>query len=88
MSLELELEIKKHINKLVFPLKTGKELELSLKAKLTKKEYKLLKALSNNSVDELKNSLNLDEDSFTLLFDKLVKKLNQERVKQKICTKG
>jgi hypothetical protein len=86
--MSLETELKKHINRLVFPLKEGKELEISLKAKLTKKELKLLKALANNSVDELKTTLNLDEDSYKILFNKLVKKLNQERVKQAICKKG
>ena len=86
--MSLELEIKKHIKKLVFPLKEGKELELALKAKLTKKEYKLLNALANNSVDELKDKLNLDNNSYNLLFEKMVKKLNQERIKQELCTKG
>jgi hypothetical protein len=85
--MSLETELKKHINRLVFPLKEGKELELSLKAKLTKKEFKLLKALANNSIDELKTTLNLDEDSYKILFNKLVKKVNQERVKQTICKK-
>jgi len=86
--MSLEAEVKKHIKKLVFPLKEGKELELALKAKLTKKEYKLLKALSSNTLTELKKTLKLNEESYQHLFDKMVKKLNQERVKQEICTKN
>jgi len=85
--MSLEIELKKHIKKIVFPLKEGKELELALKAKLTKKEYKLLNALSTNTTQELKERLKLNNKSYQLLYDKLVKKLNQERIKQELYAK-
>jgi len=80
----LQAELKKHIKKLSFSLKSGKELELALKAKLTKKELKMLKALAQNSTQNLKKQLNLNENDFKALFDKMVKKINQEKVKQEL----
>jgi hypothetical protein len=67
------------------PLKSGKELEIALKAKLTKKELKLLKALSYNlSENEIKTTLNFDNEQYQRVYNKLVKKLNQEKIKQAI----
>ena len=85
--MSLEIELKKYIKKIVFPLKEGKELELALKAKLTKKEYKVLNALANNSTNELKEKLKLDNDTYNTIFEKMVKKLNQERIKQELYAK-
>ena len=85
--MSLEIELKKYIKKIVFPLKEGKELELALKAKLTKKEYKVLNALANDSTNELKEKLKLDNDTYNTIFEKMVKKLNQERIKQELYAK-
>lgn len=82
----LQEEIKKHIKILVHPLKEEEALKLALKAKLTKKEFKLLNAWADNAdIDTLKNKLNLDEERYEELSQKLIKKLNQEKVKQAIC---
>lgn len=84
--LTLGMEIEKHINKLVNPLKEEEELLEALKLKLTKKELKLLKAWANGSdLDEVKTQLNLDEERYGELSAKLIKKLNQEKTKQEIC---
>jgi len=83
---KLNVEIEKHIKKLVHPLKEGEELLLALKAKLTKKELKLLKAWAEStSIEEIQTKLNLNETQYGELSAKLVKKLNQEKTKQAIC---
>lgn len=79
-------EIEKHIKKLVNPLKDEEELLAVLKLKLTKKELKLLKSWANNtSANEIQANLNLDEKHYGELSTKLIKKLNQEKIKQAIC---
>ncbi len=78
----LQKQVEKEIKKLSSPLKEGKELELALKAKLTKKELKLLKALATECVDELQHKLSLDDKSLKELHLKLTKKLNYEKTKQ------
>ena len=84
--LTLSTEIEKHINKLVNPLKEGNDLKEALKLKLTKKEFKLLKAWSDGTdIEELQKQLNLDEERYGELSAKLIKKLNQEKIKQAIC---
>jgi len=80
------MEIEKHINKLVNPLKEGDALKEALKLKLTKKELKLLKAWADGSdLEEVKKQLNLDDERYGELSSKLIKKLNQEKTKQAIC---
>ena len=82
----INTEIEKHIKKLVNPLKGEEELLFILKVKLTKKELKLLKAWSiESSEEEIKTALNLEEESYVKLSSKLIKKLNQEKIKQAIC---
>ena len=84
--LTLNTEIEKHINKLVNPLKEKEALEEALKLKLTKKELKLLKAWAEGSnIQVLKEQLNLNDERYNELSLKLVKKLNQEKIKQVIC---
>ena len=84
--LTLSTEIEKHIKKLVNPLKDGDDLKEVLKLKLTKKELKLLKAWAEGTdIQELQTSLNLDEERYGELSAKLIKKLNQEKIKQAIC---
>ena len=80
------MEIEKHINKLVNPLKEGEALKEVLKLKLTKKELKLLKAWADGTdIKELQTQLNLDDERYRELSAKLIKKLNQEKIKQAIC---
>ena len=84
--LTLSIEIEKHIKKLVNPLKDEDTLLETLKLKLTKKELKLLKAWADGTdIKELQIQLNLDEERYGELSSKLIKKLNQERIKQAIC---
>ena len=80
------MEIEKHINKLVNPLKDEDELLESLKVKLTKKELKLLKGWAEGTdVEAIKSALSLDDERYGELSTKLIKKLNQEKIKQAIC---
>jgi cell shape-determining protein MreC len=82
----LQDEIKKHIKILVHPLKPEETLIPALKAKLTKKEFKLLNAwAAQEDIDVLKAKLNLDTQRYDEMAAKLIKKLNQEKVKQAIC---
>ena len=79
-------EIEKIIKKLVNPLKEEEELLAVLKVKLTKKELKLLKGWADRtSAEEIQSKLNLDEELYGALSTKLIKKLNQEKIKQAIC---
>jgi len=80
------MEIEKHIKKLVNPLKDEDTLLELLKTKLTKKELKLLKAWAEGTdINEVQTQLNLDEERYGELSTKLIKKLNQEKIKQAIC---
>ncbi len=82
----LNQEIEKHIKKLVNPLKDPEELLVVLKVKLTKKELKLLKSWAERlPAGAIQASLNLDEERYRELSTKLIKKLNQERIKQAMC---
>ncbi len=82
----LNQEIEKHIKKLVNPLKEPEELLAVLKVKLTKKELKLLKSWADETPrEDLQRKLNLDEEHYGELSTKLIKKLNQERIKQAMC---
>ncbi len=82
----LNEEIEKHIKKLIYPLKEPEELLEVLKVKLTKKELKLLKSWADgSSQEEIQADLNLDEERYGELSTKLIKKLNQEKIKQAMC---
>lgn len=79
-------EVESHIRKLIRPLKYEDELKDILKVKLTKKEFKVLKTwASNDNLDTLKEKLGLDEERYGDLCVKLIKKLNQEKLKQEMC---
>ncbi len=79
-------EIEKHIRVLVNPLKEEDEIAKVLKVKLTKKEFKLLNNWANSkNTQELLKKLNIDEERYSELSLKLIKKLNQEKLKQSIC---
>ena len=78
-------EVERHIRKLIRPLKDEEELRAVLKVKLTKKEFKVLNNWANN--EELKpllEKLSLDEKRYEELSSKLIKKLNQEKLKQEM----
>ena len=82
----LTQEIEKHINKLVNPIKEEEELLAVLKVKLTKKELKVLKGWAGEvSAEEIQKAIHLDEEQYGELSTKLIKKLNQEKIKQAIC---
>ena len=78
-------EVEKHIRKLISPLKKEDELKKILKIKLTKKEFKVLSAWANG--DDMKpilEKLGMDEERYGELSLKLIKKLNQEKLKQEM----
>ena len=82
----LRNEVESHVRKLVRPLKNEDELKAVLKIKLTKKEFKVLKTWANNeNLDILKEKLGIDEERYGDLSVKLIKKLNQEKLKQEMC---
>ncbi len=82
----LKDEVESHIRKLISPLKDEKELKSILKVKLTKKEFKVLNSWANHDdLETLKDKLGIDEERYTELSLKLIKKLNQEKLKQEIC---
>ncbi len=77
--------LKKHIRKLVGNLKEEEALLSVFKARLTKKEYKLLLGwAAGSSADEISKILKLEEESYAALSAKLIKKLNQEKLKQEL----
>ncbi len=78
-------ELEQHIKKLIRPLKDEDELRAILKVKLTKKEFKVLNCWAKD--EELKpllEKLSLDEKRYEELSSKLIKKLNQEKLKQEM----
>ncbi|CAA6819252.1 MAG: Unknown protein [uncultured Sulfurovum sp.] len=82
----LKNEVENHIRKLVHPLKEEDELKAILKVKLTKKEFKVLSTWANNlDIDTLKEKLDMNEERYGNLSVKLIKKLNQEKIKQALC---
>jgi DNA-binding NarL/FixJ family response regulator len=81
----LQNELQKHIRKLIGTLHVDEVLAQVLKARLTKREYKLLTGWAEGiSVEEISQKLKLDESSYTALSSKLIKKLNQEKLKQEL----
>lgn len=81
----LSRELKKHIRKLVNQLKEEDELRQVLKVKLTKKEFKVLNSWAHNEpIEPLLEKLALEQERYEELSLKLIKKLNQEKLKQEI----
>lgn len=79
-------ELERHIRKLVNPLKEENELKAVLKVKLTKKEFKVLNSWANDDdINILKEKIGMDEERYGDLSMKLIKKLNQEKIKQVLC---
>ena len=82
---EFRQEVEKYIRKLILPLKEENELKEVLKVRLTKKEFKLLQSwVDETPKAEISEKLNLDEEKYEELSTKLIKKLNQEKLKQEI----
>lgn len=78
-------EVERHIRKLVMPLKEENELKSVLKIKLTKKEFKVLNTWANDeNIEALKEKLGMNEERYGELSVKLIKKLNQEKIKQEM----
>ena len=67
------------------PLNEEETLIEVLKKRLTKKEYKLLNALAQK-IDEaaIAQQINLEKEDYDKLKMKLIKKLNQEKLKQEL----
>jgi len=81
----LKDELEKNIRKLIKPLRDEEELAKILKLKLTKKEFKIFKNWANSeNLAELLEQLSIDEERYSSLRVKLIKKLNQEKFKQYI----
>jgi len=81
----LSKELHKHIRKLISPLLSDDELRIVLKARLTKREYKMLMAWSEQeSKDEIEKRLKISDDEYEKIASKLIKKLNQEKLKQEL----
>jgi len=77
--------VERYIRKRVGRLKEESELLPVLKARLTKREYKLLQGIAGGVPEEtLLEKLKLDKERYSALHDKLVKKLNQEKLKQEL----
>lgn len=86
-STPLSDEVEKHIRKLMFPLKEEEELKQVLKVKLTKKEFKILNNWAHDEpIEPLLEKLSLNDERYGELSLKLIKKLNQEKLKQEIST--
>lgn len=67
------------------PLKEEEDLVEVLKRRLTKKEMKVLKAKESNLADdEIAQLINCDKDRVSKLYKGLIKKLNQEKIKQEL----
>ncbi len=82
---KLSQELQKYIKKLIKPLKDEEELIPVLRKRLTKKEYKLLQmATDERPLDQIYAKLNIEEESYTALKNKLIKKVNQEKLKQEL----
>lgn len=81
--MDLEKTLKSLINNINYPFKEAQELETTLKKRLTKKEFKLLKELTLNTDEPLiKEHLDFDNTELERVKSNLIKKLNQEQTKQ------
>ena len=68
------------------PLKEEASLKEVLKRRLTKKEYKILDVLAcSKNTEEVCTKLKLDTDRYNEIVTVLIKKLNQEKLKQELA---
>jgi len=81
----LTKQLQEHIRKLVSPLLSEDELKIVLKARLTKREYKMIVAWSEMvKKEDIKRVLKISDDEYDKIASKLIKKLNQEKLKQEL----
>lgn len=81
----LTQELQTHIKIVIKPLKAEEELIPVLRKRLTKKEYKLLLMMATQTPPAtICEKLNIDQEACELLKNKLIKKLNQEKLKQEL----
>ena len=79
--------LKEHIKKLHAPLKSEDELVEILKKRLTKKEYKILFALAEESDDKLLcEKFKLDEKRFKEVKTRALKKINFHDLKEELLS--
>lgn len=72
-----------NIEKISSELRDEGELELVLKKRLTKKEFKVFCAIeSEKELDEVAKLANCDKERVEQLHKSVIKKLNQEKIKQ------
>ncbi len=78
--------LEKHIKILKFPLRSEDEIMMVLKKRLTKKEFKTFLFIEDG-VDEstICNELHIEQDRVKEIYNTVIKKLNQEKLKQEIC---
>jgi len=78
-------ELNKKIRKLTGKLKEADELNIVLKARLTKREYKMLHFWAEEApIEDIYSRLNLDSQEYEKFSVKFIKKLNQEKLKQEL----
>ena len=81
--MDLEQILKQLIKNVNYPFKSSQELEMALKKRLTKKEFKLLKEIAKKIPEHtIKANLGFDDNEFSRVKANLQKKLNQEQTKQ------
>ncbi len=77
--------IETYIRILINPLKSEEDLTPILRKRLTKKEYKFLQMVSQGgTTKEMCEKLSLTSEEIESLKEKLIKKLNQEKLKQEL----
>ncbi|MDD5406085.1 MAG: hypothetical protein PHE73_03980 [Sulfurovaceae bacterium] len=73
------------VNHPKLPLKDEASMLEVLKKRLTKKEYKILDALAyNKNTQDVSVKLKIDTDRYNNMIATLIKKLNQEKLKQEL----
>ncbi len=81
--MQIEATLKSLIKVINYPFKEPQELEMALRKRLTKKEFKLFRELASNTPkEEIAKKLNFDTPEFERVEQNLIKKLNLEQTKQ------
>jgi DNA-directed RNA polymerase sigma subunit (sigma70/sigma32) len=78
--------IEKHIKILKYPLLDSEdEIIMILKKRLTKKEFKTFFMIEDNkTISEVSKELKTDPQRVEQIYNSVIKKLNQEKLKQEI----
>jgi len=81
--MNIEDTLQRLIKTINYPFKESQELEMALRKRLTKKEFKLFKELAaQHSKEQIAKNLNFDTQELQRVEKNLIKKLNQEQTKQ------